>query len=379
MRGIRSLCVTVTLLLVATGAQAQTTTVDFESLTEGSQAATQVSGVTFTNAQVLQSQVSLNEAEFPPHSGNKVVCDVGGPMTVAFSRKVTSFSGFFTHSQGITVKAMSGGSVVQQAASGIDNRVGGAGSPNEQLTVASDNGFDSVVITANSTGTSFTLDDMTTQALVAPPPAPPIMSLDKTLLVFDFVTGKAAPSGQTVTVSSTVDVPTTFTVTTSTSWIKVVASRLQTPATVTITVNPAGMDPGSYTGVVVFASNRDTLSLPVTLHVAGRPQLLTVPSSLAFKYTLGGAAPAAQQVYVAALNANIDYYVLTKDPWVKMSPDFGTTGQLDARNAVTVNPAGMAAGHYETAIYVYSVDASNSPLTVPVTLDIAPATSGGGN
>src|SRR5690349_13565118 len=95
-----ALCVT------APSSAQQTATIDFESLPEGQAAAGQIPGYSFSNATVLQSGASLNEIEFPPKSGTKVVCDVGGAMTINFSTPITKFSGYFTHSQKITIRAI---------------------------------------------------------------------------------------------------------------------------------------------------------------------------------------------------------------------------------------------------------------------------------
>ena len=349
------------------GALAQTGVVDFESLTEGQQVGSQVNGLTFRNAQVVQSQVSLNEAEYPPHSGSKAIVDVGGPITITFAKPVTSFSGYFTHGVALTIKAQAvNGGIVTQTTSAIDNRAGsGKGSPNELLTVANDGGFNSITIQGAAGGTSFVMDDANSILFT---PGPTVLSLDHTFLVYDYVTGKPAPPTQTVLITATSDQP--FSVSTPTSWLRVVASRASTPATVAVSANPVGMAPGSYTGFVVFTSLKDTLSLQVTLHVVPKPQLFTVPTSMAFQYTVGDAAPAAQPIYVAASNANVDYFIRTQDPWVSSTPDYGTTGLLDFRLSIKVDPTGLKPGHYATSIFIYSVDASNSPLTVPVTLDV---------
>src|SRR3954452_11655682 len=108
MRSLRPL-LWLSLCLPALSVAQQTVTVDFESLTEGQAAASLVPGYTFTNALVLQSGASLNEIEFPPKSGTKVVADVGGPMVIKFTNPVTKFTGYFTHSQAVTIRGLARG------------------------------------------------------------------------------------------------------------------------------------------------------------------------------------------------------------------------------------------------------------------------------
>ncbi|MGA3071874.1 MAG: hypothetical protein ABSD43_16835, partial [Terracidiphilus sp.] len=53
--------------------------------------------------------------------------------------------------------------------------------------------------------------------------------------------------------------------------------------------------------------------------------------------------------------------------WLSAGPVYGTTpGSVN----VSVNPNGLAAGVYSGAVTISSPSASNSPLTVPVTLTV---------
>ena len=366
------------LLYVPALALAQLPVVDFEVLPEGQSAGSQIAGVSFTNATVLQSAASLNEAEYPPKSGSKVACDVGGPMRIVFSKPVKTFTAYVTHAQALTAKmiAGNGGTITQSSVSG-DNRQGSSKTPNEAITLSWDGGFTTVELSSAPGGTSFTVDDITTQPYIAPPPT---FFLDTTSLTFDYVSGRLAPAPMNVFVSADPDV--SFTVATSATWIQAIAARGLTPASVAIAVHPEKFDPGNYYGTVTFTSSKnDKLTLQVTVRVAAKPSLYTSPQSLSFAYKAGGSAPAGQQLVVGALSANVDYFILTKDTWVKATPDYGTSGQLDKEPLITVDVSKMAPGHYETAVYVYSNEATNSPLTIPVVVDVTAAggTAGGGN
>ena len=351
---------------------AQTPVLDFESLPEGQAAGSQIPGVTFTNATVLQSAASLNEAEYPPKSGIKVICDVGGPMRVVFSQPIKSFTAYVTHAQAVTLKLLAGnGGVVTTSTASGDNRQGGAKKPNEAIQVSSEDAFTTVELSGAPGGSSFTVDDIATVAYVAPAPT---FFTDTTTLGFDYVSGRPAPAPLSVYVSGVPDVG--FEVTTATPWIQAISSRGFTPANVSIAVHPEKFAPGLYYGSVVFTSSKsDKITIQVTVKVLPKPSLFTSPVSFTFKYRKGDAAPATQLIQVGALSANVDFFILTKDPWVKVTPDYATTGHLDLNQRVSVDVTKMAAGHYESAIYVYSNEATNSPLTVPVTVDVTEATS----
>lgn len=159
---IRS-CLTITAFLLAPLLQAQTTTVDFESLADGTVLTNQISGLVFANAGVLKSGTSLNELEFPPHSGQNVAFDSGGPMTITFSPPLTSFSANFNYRTTVTLTALdASGKTIATATSRFSSNLkvsGSSGSsPNEVLQVAGA-AIASVTISGDAAGASFSMDD----------------------------------------------------------------------------------------------------------------------------------------------------------------------------------------------------------------------------
>lgn len=154
--------------LVITGVNLKGTPVviDFEGLPDSTIVTTQYPGLTFTNAIILTSGISLNEFEFPPHSGVNVVSDNGGPITIDFSSPITSFGGYFTYLEPLTVDGFNAAnSLVASAASAYstnDALFGDPGSsPNEFIQVSFTGGISSIMITGDPAGESFALDDAT--------------------------------------------------------------------------------------------------------------------------------------------------------------------------------------------------------------------------
>ena len=82
---------------------------------------TQYSGVTFSNAGILTAGGSLNELEFPPSSSVNVVSDNPGPMSIVFSVRVTSFSGYFTYAEALTIDAYNGSNILAANISPFSN------------------------------------------------------------------------------------------------------------------------------------------------------------------------------------------------------------------------------------------------------------------
>jgi hypothetical protein len=151
--------------------------IDFEGLNDGDSVTTQFAGVTFSDAAVLTAGISLNELEFPPHSGSNVVYDAGGPMTIAFAAPILSFGGYFTYAEALSLDAFDASSdLVASTSSAFDSNLALSGdpgsSPNEFLEVTFATGISSVTITGDPAGGSFVLDDATITPFGSPATVP---------------------------------------------------------------------------------------------------------------------------------------------------------------------------------------------------------------
>ena len=160
----RTIRVVLFVFAVQLTAFADTTVIDFESLADQALVTNQYSslGVTFSNAIVLAAGQSLNEFDFPPHSGSNVVGDLGGPITLTFSSAVFDFSGYFTYTTELSLAGRNTmGTVVSSTqSSGSQNFTSSGGTPNEFIDLSDSRGFLSVTIQGNSGGGSFTMDDI---------------------------------------------------------------------------------------------------------------------------------------------------------------------------------------------------------------------------
>jgi hypothetical protein len=165
----------VLLLAVPQFLAAGTTVIDFESLADGNVVTNQFPGLTFTNTVALTAGISLNEIDFPPHSGVNVVSDIGGPISIAFSTPVLGFAAYFTYLEPLSLLAFDASNTQIASAFSLFSSntatLGAPGSsPNELLQVSSLSGISSVSITGDPAGGSFVMDDVT---LTTAPPAVP--------------------------------------------------------------------------------------------------------------------------------------------------------------------------------------------------------------
>jgi hypothetical protein len=160
---------------------------DFEGFSDGTQITTQYSGFTFTNATVLTAGISLNEFEFPPHSGSNVVFDDGGPMVIQFATPFASVGGYFTYLEPLTFTAFDAfnnqiGSVGSLFSNNLALSGDSGSSPNEFLSLNIPTGISSVVITGDPAGGSFTLDDLVVTANLVATPEPTSLVLLVTVI-----------------------------------------------------------------------------------------------------------------------------------------------------------------------------------------------------
>jgi hypothetical protein len=125
--------------------------------------------------------------------------------------------------------------------------------------------------------------------------------------------------------------------------------------------------------------NADTtdqdFALVVYNGVAGTPTQPTIsagPSALSFSATTGGANPANQTISITnSGGGTLTWAASDNAGWLTLSPASGTA---PSSLVASVNISGLAAGTYTGAISISATGATNSPLSVPVTLTV----SGGG-
>jgi hypothetical protein len=149
---------------------------NFDSFSDFTSVTTQIAGLTFGQATVLKAGFSLNEIAVPPRSGDNVVFDDGGAMTIDFATPVSSAGGYVTYLSPLTLRAYDSGNNLLGTINGsfAINLADGSGdpgsSPNEFLSFSDAAGrIARVVIEGNPGGSSFALDDLTVDAVTSIP------------------------------------------------------------------------------------------------------------------------------------------------------------------------------------------------------------------
>jgi adhesin/invasin len=171
-----------------------------------------------------------------------------------------------------------------------------------------------------------------------------------------------APPAQTVSVSGFEG---SFSVSVDVPWATVTSNSQQLPATLTVTVNPAGLTPGVYSGSITLNLNGSLVSYVFNYLVQALPSLVAVPAQLTFFYS-GGAPPASQQLEIYSTSAVA--FQAVGSSFVTATPASGNTTQ---KITVSVDPSGLTSGAHSGSVTVTAANVTDSPLVVPVTFNIA--------
>ncbi len=103
------------------------------------------------------------------------------------------------------------------------------------------------------------------------------------------------------------------------------------------------------------------------------PTIGVNPSSMGFTATAGGSNPASQTLNITNTGGGtLNWTASSNQSWLSIAP---TSGTAPSSPSVSVNISGLVAGTYNGAITVSAAGATNTPVTVPVTLTVNP---GGG-
>jgi len=207
----------------------------------------------------------------------------------------------------------------------------------------------------------------------------PTLNVSPLNLSFSYQTGGATPAAQPVNISSSSAL--SYTAAASAAWLSATPASGNTPGSLSVSVNPAGLAAGTYTGTVTVTATGASNSpqkIAVTLAVTGTPpsgpSLNITPGNLSFTYASGTTTSGTQTLSVASSGSGLNITAAASGgSWLTVTPSSGST---PATLKVSANPTGLAVGTYNGKITITSSGAANSPQTVPVKLVVTGTGSG---
>ncbi len=193
-------------------------------------------------------------------------------------------------------------------------------------------------------------------------------------LLFAASSDSTAPASQPILLTGLAS-PLPWTASSGASWLTVSPSAGLTPSTAIVSVYPERLPAAPYGSASTFTSyirftapGQPDVFVPVTINLMSTLGILQViPPSLNF-YSFGGAVPPPQTMLVTSTGSPLHWTAssLATAPWLSISPTSGTT---PGTVIVSVLPAGLAPGTYNTLI---SIPSLSFPYLFAVSLTVAP-------
>jgi uncharacterized protein (TIGR03437 family) len=123
--------------------------------------------------------------------------------------------------------------------------------------------------------------------------APATITPQPSSLTFNYTTGLPAPAAQTINLNTATSAPFTVTVSNTATWLTVVPTSGTAPGSLSVSVNPASLAAGNYTGTITIASPNlvNPVTVQVTLNVTTVPKPVVNSVTNAGSYAAGAVAP----------------------------------------------------------------------------------------
>jgi uncharacterized protein (TIGR03437 family) len=216
------------------------------------------------------------------------------------------------------------------------------------------------------------------------PPSPPQLSLGSALLSFVALTSNLQSSSQGLSiVNSGGGSLALSSISAADTWISVgtfPATVAPGPgASVTITANPAGLNPGYYLSSVTVNSSAGSATVPVTLLISGASTMTLGPAGTQFSMPQGGALGNGSGSFLVSVSSGSFSYAAAVQPgatWLSGGGSGTATPSSPGTVSFSIDPtaaAALTAGAYYGTIRVTGSGIVNSPQDFQLVLNIGPA------
>jgi hypothetical protein len=209
-------------------------------------------------------------------------------------------------------------------------------------------------------------------------PTKPYINLNKTSLSFEAAEGGSNPSPQTFQIQNSGADTLSYSLSTNKSWLTVSPTSGTSTGEwdiITVNVNSYSLGGGHHTGTItITAPEAPNSPREVTVNLAVKPKNPYIEldkQSLSFIGYIGASNPPSQVVNIRNFGmGSMTYYIDEAVAWMSVSPVSGTSsGEWDAITA-RVDITDLAEGKYSGTMIFTSPEATNSPVQLPVNLEI---------
>jgi len=206
---------------------------------------------------------------------------------------------------------------------------------------------------------------------------PPLLSVTPTLITFT-CTEEENPGPEYIVITNAGTGEFDWQVSDDAEWLSASPLSGNTAAeadAIQVRADVTGLSPGTYPAKITVTATtvNSPQNIDVTLVVKEKPPTISVsPTPLHFSAVEGEENPPPQQLRVKnSGRRDMDWQASGDRAWLGLSPHEGTSSGEEDAIEVAVDIAGLAAGSYSGRITVTSAVAVNSPVVVPVLLEIS--------
>ena len=199
----------------------------------------------------------------------------------------------------------------------------------------------------------------------------PQATLSTSQLAFFYEPGDPIPEMQTLVVYGP---PGAFSAAASAaagSWLSISYGPPEPPSVIRVWVNPIGLPPGTYQGMITIAHSAGPMisTVGVTLRVNASSGLWLSSGPLTFRYRIGDPLPARQNLTVSHFTWSIFSITPQSSGWLFADPE---SALAPTTISVWVDPTGLAAGTYRGSL-LFQIPGGWTVMTVPITLEVTGA------
>lgn len=145
----------------------------------------------------------------------------------------------------------------------------------------------------------------------------------------------------------------------------------QESANVTLEVDRTGLGNGSYSGDLTINSNAGNKNLAISMTVGTNPPVIAVaPGSFSVEGVEGQTNPSSQTLLITNSGGGTLSWTASEAPEVSWLSLTNVTGSSGEGVTLSFDVDGLTVGTYETNIRIEDATASNSPVDVPVLLNV---------
>lgn len=141
-----------------------------------------------------------------------------------------------------------------------------------------------------------------------------------------------------------------------------------TPSNVSVSVDTTGMAIGTYSGKVYFYANGTEHVVNINLTIKEIPRLMVNPSNIVLHYVKGSSLPTSV-LNITTTSDSVSWTAQADSTWLRLS---SLSGATPSSVMVTVDSSvsSYASGTYSGNITISAPNTKNSPVTIPVTLQV---------